>query len=206
MRAEATSVVNFGLSLILLIMVSIFTTSFLMALYIDNAAKYFLSSRKPLSSSIGTANKKFFILLRTYLLMAVILIAVFGIPLLATIESRFAPGGMALGIASLLMGAFFVFLSPYIAVLDRYGAVDSIRISVRLVNRNKVRMFLFFVLYLVIWVAISLASPPIIAALVALLIPVNPVFLLLQLLVSTYTTLFAYSAFTNLYLSIRRRK
>ena len=104
--------------------------------------------------------------------------------------------GALAGFAVLFVAVFFVSLAPYIAFLDKYGVFGSVKASVRTVSKNKLNMLIFWILSVVIVIVIGLLSLPITFN-YSITSQGDPVMLILQALVSTYTTLFAYSASTN---------
>lgn len=207
---EISSIASFSISLMPLLAVSIIVTIFLMALYVDNAAKYFSGSRKSLSKSIATAKKKFFRLLGVQVLLMLILL-MFTVPTLASFAIGSALGssaaaiGTVISMAAMFIVVFFIFLAPYIAVLENYGVFGSIKASVSLVRKNKLNMLAFWVVYLIISIGVGLLSLPITLIYSLSLTSVSPIILILQSLISTYTALFAYSAFTNFYLNAKKK-
>lgn len=204
---SSTYAINILLGVVTLAIVATLAGIFLMTLYVHNAAEYYSGRRKSLLASVATAEKKFLKVLGTYLLMVIILGAS-SIPLIVVTISIFSGivslAGIVIGLAILLATAFFIFISPYVAILDKFGVVDSIKNSVRLVRKNKLNMLLFFIVYLGIIILIRLASLPI-ALSYAAYQAVDPLTIILQSLISAYTTLFAYSAFTNFYLNVRKK-
>lgn len=207
--ANVSSLLTLGMSIIPVLIVSALITIFLMAMYIDNAGKYFSGGRKPLLSSLPAAKKKFLRLLGTYVLMIIILGVTF-LPALVSVglaSGFIAPPllGAAIGLVALFVAAFFISLAPYIAVLDKFGVFGSLKASFHVVKRNKLNMLVFWIVYLVLSVIISLLSLPITLGYALSLASVSPTILILQSLISTYTALFAYSAFTNFYLSVKKK-
>ena len=193
------------------IIASILVTIFLMGLYVDNASKYFSSGRKSLLSNLPTAKKKFFRLLGTYILMVMIVIisalpmvALAGIKAFSAGAGAYMPVsiGAVIGLAIMLIVLFFVSLATYIAVLDKFGILGSIKVSANVVNKNKLSMFIFWILYLIIATALGLLS---VAVLLVSVLALDIRILILQSFITTYTTLFAYSAFTNFYLSVKKK-
>ncbi len=206
---EILSIASFSISLVPLA-VSIIVTIFLMGLYIDNAAKYFSGSRKSLSKSIAIAKKKFFRLLGVQVLLMLILL-LFTVPVLASIAIGAALGSLAAAIgnvismAAMFIVVFFIFLAPYIAVLENYGVLGSIKASVNVVRKNKLNMLAFWIVYMLISIGAGLLSLPVTLGSISLLEQLNVAIMVLQSLISTYTALFAYSAFTNFYLNAKKK-
>lgn len=203
-----SSLINLGAALVPLVIVgviaSVIITIFLMALYIDNAAKYFSGKRVSLSAGVATAKKKFPRLLGTYILMIIILL-IAALPMLAfsfaAAKTMYSILGIFIGLAILSIVSFFVFLAPYIAVLVNAGVFGSIKASIKVVSKHKLNMFIFWTLYLIIGTGLGLLSVAVTLGSVTIL---GPTALILQILITTYTNLFAYSAFTNFYLSIKK--
>lgn len=211
--AEITSLMTAGINLMPVAIISILITTFIMGLYIDNAAKYFSDGRKSLAASLPAAKKRFLRLLGTYLLMTAILL-IASVPLLAVVGFRsflessgsvlIGLVGMAIGFAVLFVAVFFVSLAPYIAVLGNAGVFCSIKGSVRAVGKNKRNMFIFWILYAIIAIGIGLLSLPVTLNYV-IGSGADHVFVILESLISTYTALFAYSAFAGFWLSVKKR-
>lgn len=176
----------------------------LMTFYVDNAAKYFAGRRKDLRESVQTVKKKFRGLLGTYILM-ILIISVSAVPLLAFILTGNGLAVTVIGIVIIAVAAFFVVLAPYVVVLDRFSAVDAIKKSIAVVSKNKLNMFIFWIIYLIIIVLVRLASLPVSLNYLPGMLQLDILIVVLQSLISTYTTLFMYSAFTNFYLSVKRR-
>ena len=212
--AVVPALLNLGLGIPLVIagiIASILVTIFLMGLYIDNAAKYFSGGRKSLAASLATAKKKYLRLLGTYILTVMIVIisalpmvALAGIKAISAGAGAYIPVsiGAVIGLAIILIVLFFVSLATYIAVLDKFGILGSIKVSANVVNKNKLNMFIFWILYLIIATALGLLS---VAVLLVSALALDIRSLILQSFITTYTTLFAYSAFTNFYLSVKKK-
>lgn len=198
--SNVSSLLALSLSLIPVLIASVLIIIFLMALYIDNAARYFAGKRTSLLASMPAAKKKFLRLLGTYVLMMAIFI-VFLVLSIAVVS----PLLVMIGLAALVVAAFFISLAPYIAVLDKFGVFGSIRASIRVVKKNKLNMLVFWIVYLVLSIIIGLLSLPITLGYALSPASVDPATLILQSLISTYTALFAYSAFTNFYLGVRKK-
>ncbi|MBI2076634.1 MAG: hypothetical protein HYT72_05305 [Candidatus Aenigmarchaeota archaeon] len=212
--SEITSLITVGVNLIPVAIISILITTFFMGLYIDNAAKYFSGGRKSLAASLPAAKKRFLRLLGTYLLVTAILLLA-AMPLIAVVGLGSAGlsasgniltvlAGMAIGFAVLFVAVFFVSLVPYIAVLGNAGVFGSIKASASVVRRNKLSMFIFWILYAIIAIGIGLLSLPVTFTYV-IGSSADPIVLILESLISAYTTLFSYSAFANFWLSAKKK-
>lgn len=199
---DISSLLSLGTSLTPFVAANVIVTIFLMALYIDNATQYFSGRRKSLLSSVATAKKKFFRLLGTELLvMAVTILASLPFALAAVPSlSVIAILGLAAGTVAVVLVSFFLSLAPYIAVLDKSGVIGSLKASIKIINKNKPRVFLFWAIYLSSAILLGLAAVAL--QLVALLGSGEALFL--HSLITTYTALFTYSAFSNLYRSVKK--
>ncbi len=174
-----------------IIAASVLATTLLMGLYTDNAEKYFRGKRETLAKSVIVANRKFPRLLATLILMGASII----LPLLLALSG--AAGAFA-GIALSIIVVFLVFLAPYSVVLTKNGVIGSFRDSYRVVVKNKLNWLIFLAIYFAINMAVSLAS------ITLALAEASAITILAENAISTYVTLFGYSAFTNFYLIARK--
>ncbi len=167
---------------------------FLLGLFVDNASKYFPSGRRALlKKSLPVAKAKFFRIAGASLVIGVLMLLILAPAIF--LGSVAAIAGIAVAIV-----AYFVFLAPYVVVLSSKGILDSVKESYRIVGRNKLGSLIFLAVYIAVSFAFSFVSAPLVFVTNDL-----SVYAAIQSVISAYTTLFTYAAFTNFYMSAKKK-
>lgn len=192
----------------------------LMSMYFHNSMWFYKGKRKPVLESFGIAKGRFFPLLLTIIVIMLILVACFGGALLLIVFSFITQQTLMLivGVIWFMIGAvigvfvsFMVILAPVFCVLEKTGAVESIRKSWNLVMKNKLNTFLFLIIYFVIFIIIWLVGsiPETVYSLLAGQSPLlsfeSLFFFIFRTFFTVYLTMFAHSSFVNYYLSIKKK-
>lgn len=200
-------------------------TTFLMPMYMENASFFFKAKRKRLLETLETSKKRFIPLLVLTVVFGLIALACFGGLLLVmagTSLSETSPSNLALVAAGglwflvgLVVGAIVIFMtsmSGFFCVLEKTKPIESLKKSWNLVGKNKLNTFIFFVLLIIIYVAIAIigALPESVFIILAgqpqtLSVP-GFAFMVIRTIVYAYLFLFLVSAGTSYYLSIKKSK
>lgn len=196
--------------------ISFFVGSFLAALFYDSASRYYPKMKYGnIKESLSTAKKRYVPLLGTQILLFFMVAVVFAaflagpfiLILLGVPSETLLLVGILLGISSLVLMVFFLFLGPFVCVLDGLGPFDSLKKSYYLVKGNKMNTFVFWLILLFVVLIISfLGSLP--SSVYAVMgggtfSSLGMVLVLFQVILSSYSVLFAYSANVNFYTTLK---
>jgi hypothetical protein len=193
---------------------------FLMPTYLENSAHFYKGKRKPLFESFDASKKRFLPLLGVFIIFGLLILACFGGFLLIIYAIISGLDLTLIGLAGLwfIIGSivgivlmFFFFLSPAICVFEKARPIESFKKSFQLVSKNKLNTFLFFIIIILMFFAISIIGsiPELIYGFVAGLptpfsIP-DFSFMLIRSFVSSYLGLFFYASFAFYYLNVKRK-
>ncbi len=207
------------LSILLLLVVYSLVVLFLMAMYFDNAARFYKGKRKHILESIGVAKKRFIPLMLVNVVVWLVIIAcvfVGVVPLTLVISlgmlqnAIFAIILFFIGIVVGTITIFSMSLAPASCVIDSLGVFDSIKRSWKIVmEKNKLNTLVFFlVVFLVVLVVGGIPTK-----VLELIFMDAPVFsvqgiasLFIGQIINVYLLLFLYSSIVNYYLGVRKIK
>jgi len=193
----------------------------LMPAYLENSLAYFSGKRKALSGDLGTSKKRFLPLLALCLIIGLIMLACFGGIFLVAFAMLtggsfmlVAAGGLwfAIGLVIGIIILFMTTVSPVISVLEKHGALDAIKKSWKMIAKNKLNTFIFYVLLGAVVVAVTVIGtmPETFYTLLSgdtsmLSIP-SFVFMIIRTAIQTYVALLTYAALVGLYAAIKKTK
>jgi hypothetical protein len=195
---------------------------YLIPAYMDNASHYHKAKKKGITESLDVSRKRFIPMLILSLIYFLIIAACFGglvlttmsLPAMETAEglAMIAAGGvwLLIGIFVFAVAAFFTYLSPAFCVLDKSSPLDSLKKSWNTVTRNKMNTLLFFALFFIIYMAVSLGGslPEVVyyiftAQQTGLTMDAFA-FMLVRTLVTTYLVLFSMASLVSFYHSLKK--
>ncbi len=194
--------------------VSFFVSNFLAVFYFHNSSKYFKNMKYfNLGKSYKAAKERYFpFLITQILILAIMLISflffvgLFFLPALFGLSNNFSViFGIIIGLISLFIIGFFIFLSPVVCLLEKKNPLDSLKKSFDLIKVNKSVTFVFWIVLIMFMLLISfIGSVP--EALYSYFTGREIfIFSLVQILFTSYTGLFSYSSQVNFYLSISKK-
>ena len=127
------------------------------------------------------------------------------------LKNNLAPLGVVLAVFFGALGIYFVvllFLSPYAAVVDEKGVMESVKLSMKLVKRNILPLVAISLLLILIGFGVGLVLGAILAG-VSLVVkaemPTQVIFALLSSFVNSFLGVFVTGAFMNFYLALPDR-
>ena len=195
---------------------------YLIPAYIDNASHYHKVKKKGITESLDVSRKRFIPMLFLSLIYLFIVAACLGglvlttmaLPAMETAEglAMIAAGGVWLlaGSVVFVVVGFFTCLSVTFCVLNNSSPLDSLKKSWKTVSRNKMNMLLFDLLFILIYMVISLGGslPEIVyyiftTQLTGLTLD-GFAFMLVRTLVTTYLALFSVASLVSFYHSLKK--
>jgi len=199
-----------------------FVAILLFPAYLDNSAHFYKGKSRPIIGSLEISRKRFLPMLAVFVVLGLIMLACFGgiILLMLSAMNMTSSEGLILAmigglwlIAGAVIGAiviFTTFLSPVFCVLEKQKPLESIKKSWNLVVKNKWNTFLFFVIFVVVYVAIAvIGSTPEIAfeSLYGLPVPLSVesfLLMIIRIAVNSYLLLFTVSSMVSYYLGTHK--
>jgi len=193
----------------------------LMPAYLENSLAYFSGKRKTLSGDLGASKKRFLPLLALCLIIGLILLACFGGIFLVAFAMLtgasfllVAAGGLwfAVGLVAGVIIMFMTTVSPVISVFEKHGALDAIKKSWKMIAKNKLNTFIFYVLLgAVVFAVTVIGTMPetfytVLSGDTSMLSIPSLVFMIIRTAIQTYVALLTYAALVGFYAAIKKTK
>ncbi|MCX6818318.1 MAG: hypothetical protein NTU57_05680 [Candidatus Aenigmarchaeota archaeon] len=195
---------------------------YLIPAYMDNASHYHKVKKKGITESLEVSRKRFIPMLILSLIYFLIIAACFGgmvlttmaLPVMETAEglAMVAAGGvwLLIGIVVFAVAAFFTYLSPAFCVLENASPLESLKKSWKTVAKNKMNTLLFFALFIIVYISISLGGslPEMLYYIFTTqqtgLTLDGFAFMLVRTLVTTYLALLSVASLVSFYHSLKK--